>query len=273
MKKNLIPKIAITGSEGFLGNAITKKLRAQKIPFDSFDFKKHNLFKPESLKSLVLGKDIIIHLAAINRGDDTELIKVNVLGTLNLLSAMSKYSPNSRIILSSSFQVYLKSGLYGLSKKTDEDLIEEYTKKTGLKGMVLRISNIYGPNGKPFYNSVIATFAYLIKNNKPVTINGDGSAKRDFIYVDDVAEAFIGAALKKLKKPFEIMDICSGKAVSLNRVLKILKMASGKNFKVMYNANVKEKAWPTNRKNFKKAKSLLNWKPTTSLEEGLKSVL
>lgn len=266
------PKIAITGGEGFLGNAIIKKLKAQKIPFDTFDFKKHNLLNPKTLKSLVSGKDTIIHLAAINRGDTMELCKINILGTLSLLEAAIKYAPNSKIIFASSFQIYLNDSIYGLTKKTGEDLILQYTKKSAIRGTVLRLSNIYGPGGKPFYNSVIATFTHLIKNNEQITINGDGSAKRDFIYVQDVAEAFIKAAQTELKQ-FEIIDICSGKEVPLNHILKILKIASGKNIKIVYNKTAKEKPWPTSNKNFKMAKRLLNWEPKINLNEGLTNTL
>ena len=206
--KKAKPKIAVIGAEGFLGSAIIRKLRAQKIPFDTFDFKKHNLLKPTSLKGLLTDKDVIIHLAALNRGENIELCKVNIMGTLSLLEAANKYAPNSKVIFASSFQVYLNDSIYGLTKKTGEDLILSYAKKTKIKGIILRLSNIYGPGGRPFYNSVIATFVHLIKTGQTLKINGDGSAKRDFIYVDDVAKAFIKAAITDVKKT-EIIDICS----------------------------------------------------------------
>ena len=264
--------VAITGADGFLGSAIVKKLRAEKIPFDTFDLKKHNLLKSTTLKSLVINKDVIIHLAAINRGENMELCKVNIMGTLSLLEAASKYAPTSKIIFASSFQVYLNDSIYGLTKKTSEDLILNYVKKSGLKAIILRLSNVYGPGGRPFYNSVIATFVHLIKTGQTLKINGDGSAKRDFIYVDDVAKAFIKAAITDVKKT-EIIDICSGKEISLNQILKILKKASRKKVEIMYNEAVGEKPWPTTHKNNKLAKKLLNWEPTTNLEKGLTATI
>ena len=266
-------KIAITGANGFLGKALTKKLRSKKISYTPLNSKKHDLFNPDTLKSLVSGKDVIIHLAAVNRGENKDLVETNVLGTLSILEAASKYAPNAKIIFSSSFQVYLDEGLYGISKKTAEDLIIQYTKKTNLKGVILRISNIYGPDGKPFYNSVIATFAHLVKKGGPIKVQGDGSSKRDFIFVEDVADAVVKAALYKSKEPFEIIDICYGKEATLNEILKILKKVSGKNFEVVYNTDTKDKPWPTSGKNFRRAKRLLNWKPSTSLERGLKTVI
>lgn len=264
--------VAITGANGFLGQAVTKLLTLQNIPFESFDKSKHNLLKPESLKSFLKDKDIVIHLAAINRGDNLELMKINALGTLSLLEASLKYAPEAKIIFSSSFQVYLKDSLYGLTKRVGEDLMKHYTNKSSLKAIVLRISNIYGPGGLPFYNSVIATFAHLIQQDAELKINGDGTSRRDFIYVGDVAQAIVKATFYK-SESYQTIDICSGVEVTLNQVLRILKKASNKNLKVVYNKAATEKPWPTSKKNYQKAKQLLNWRPTTSLTEGLKKVM
>jgi len=266
-------RVAITGADGFLGTAVLKKLKKEKIPYTTFDFNKHDLLKTKSLKNLVLENDVIIHLAAVNRGNNTELFKINVLGTQCLLEAINLYSPNAKIVFASSFQVYLKNGLYGFSKRMAEELIKYYSVTTEIRGVIFRISNIYGPGGKPYYNSVIATIAYLIKKDEIVKINGDGTQKRDFIYVDDVADAIIKACKSPQKRKVEIIDLCFGKETSLNHVLNILGNASGKKIKVEYNRGVKEKPWPTTTKNFKKAYQMLKWKPKIDLTNGLKKVI
>ncbi len=262
-------KIAVTGADGFIGGVVTKRLQNQNVKLKLFDTKKYNLLESDSLKNFVKDQDVIIHLAGVNRGTNEDLLRINTLGTLSLLDALTKYSPKTRVIFASTFQVYLPNSLYGLSKKFAEELLMQYALNYKIKSVTLRLSNVYGPGGKPFYNSVIATFTHLIKNDESIKINGDGSQKRDFIYVDDVASAFVKAALKDFAKPFEIIDICSGKEVTLNKVLKNLKLASGKNFQIMYNKAAQEKPWPTSGKNFKIAKSLLNWEPATSLKDGL----
>lgn len=266
-------KIAVTGADGFIGGFVVKRLKDINVRLKLFDIKRYNLLDSESLKNFVKDQDVIIHLAGVNRGTNEELFKINTLGVLSLLDAVTKYSPETRIVFASTFQVYLFNSLYGLSKKFAEELLIHHSLNHKVQTTILRLSNVYGPGGKPFYNSVIATFSYLIKTSQPITVNGDGSQKRDFIYVDDVVEAIVKAVSHASKKSLEIIDICSGKEVALKRVLKILKDVSGKNFEIVYNKAVKEKPWPTSNKNYKLAKKLIDWAPTTSLEKGLAAVM
>src|SRR6266404_193061 len=184
-------KIAITGAEGFIGSYLKKRLQQENIPFREFDRKKYSLDRPESMKDFLIDIDIVVHLAGANRDTPINILKTNAIDTGGLLQAMSLYAPASRIIFASSFWVYSNNSLYGLSKKMAEEIIEYYARTTSLRGTILRISNVYGPGGKPFYNSVIATFAHLIKNKEKISIIGDGSDMRDYIYVGDVIEAII----------------------------------------------------------------------------------
>lgn len=262
-------KIAVTGASGFIGQAVVHHLVKENVKITTFDKEKYNLLDSESLKDFVEDQEVIIHLAGVNRGTNYELVQVNTLGMLSLLEAVSKYAPAAKIVFASTFQVYLPQSLYGLSKRFAEDLLVLYALNRKVQSTILRLSNVYGPGAKPFYNSVITTFVHLIKNGEVLNVNGDGSSQRDFIYVDDVADAFAEAATHKQKDTVEIMDICSGESTSLNAVVNILKSLSEKPVEVKYNKDITDKPWPTKDKNFKKAKELLRWEPKTSLEEGL----
>ena len=183
-------KVAITGASGFVGSYLLEALRKEKITFATFNHKKHDLFRPETLRDLVKDKDVIIHLAGVNRDDDlTNITKVNVLGTKGLLDAMLMYSPLAKLIFISSFQAYLQENIYGASKRNAEELIESYVNRSKLTAIILRFTNMYGPGSKPFYNSVIATFAHQIQKGEPIVINGDGEQKRDYLYITDGANA------------------------------------------------------------------------------------
>ena len=268
-------KIGITGSTGFIGQAVQKRLEKESdFVVENFDKQKHSLFDPESLESFVEGKDVIIHLAGVNRGTNQELFQTNVLGTLSLLDAVVKYAPSARIIFASTFQVYLPHSLYGLSKKFAEELLTLYGTKNKIRSTILRLANVYGPGGKPFYNSVIATFSHQIKLGETLQINGDGSQERDYVYVADAAHAFLKAALCKQEELSEIIDICSGEHISLKKILKIIEGVSDKKINVVYNNEaVPEKPWPTRDKTYSKANELLGWEPKTTLEQGLTEVM
>lgn len=268
-------KIAITGDSGFIGQSVVKFLKHESdVELKLLDRKTHNLLDAESLKDFVESQDAIIHLAGVNRGTNQELLQTNVLGTLSLLDAVVKYAPSARIVFASTFQVYLPHSLYGLSKKFAEELLSLYGVKNKTQSIVLRLANVYGSGGKPFYNSVVATFAHQVKLGETLQLNGDGSQERDYVYVCDVASAFIKAALYKQEELTEIIDICSGEYTSLQKILKIIEGVSDKKVDVVYNNEaVPEIPWPTRNKTFSKAKELLGWEPETTLEQGLTEVM
>lgn len=259
-------KIAITGSDGFLGSHLRLSLE-KDIDLIDFDKTKHSLFRSETLKSFLNDVDVVVHLAGANKDDNYGLFKTNVMGTAGLLEGMKQFSPNARIVFSSSFQAYEDSA-YGISKKLAEDVVKSFSKFYGIKSIILRISNIYGPGGKPFYNSVIATFVHLIKSNKPIMINGTGEQKRDYIYVDDVVSA-IKKTIYCSGSMSENFDICSEKLVSLNEIVGFLENDFKKEIKVEYNKEEVQQREEIER-DCLHAKEKLKWRPLVDIEEGLR---
>lgn len=261
-------RVGITGSNGFIGSNLVQKLKKEKIPYSVFDKTKHNLFFPETLKGFVDKCDIIVHLAGKNIDTNENIINVNTLGTASLIAAMNKYSPKARIIFISSFQAYSEKSLYGLSKRLAEELIEYYSKYYGLKGTILRLSNVYGQGCKPYYNSVIATFIDLISKNKPLNVNGDGSQKRDYLHVDDVVNAIL-MSLTVRENKIRCVDICSGKLTSLKEIVKMLEEICGKKTNVNFKTSVFSEE-ESRIKNYKEANKAFGWSPKITLMEGLK---
>lgn len=272
--------IGITGVNGFLGSKVKELLSKNHLceGFDKGD-NKYSLYDINSLIMFVKNKEIIIHIAGANRDTNEELLRINVLGTLCLMEAI-RLSGNKaiKVILSSSFQVYpmqknkalIKEiapnpeSAYGISKMLAEDIILRYSQIYGINAIIFRISNIYGPKCKPYYNSVIATLIDTALEGKTLSISSKNEG-RDFIFVGDVAEAFEKAIHCQEKR--EIFNICSGQLILLEQVAETIRRHINKGIKVEY-GNVEPKGFIAGSN--EKAKMLLGFNPKTGFNEGIK---
>ncbi|MCL1988254.1 MAG: NAD-dependent epimerase/dehydratase family protein [Firmicutes bacterium] len=175
--------ILITGSEGFIGKNLVEWLKTTRQNDTILQFNKSN-----SLQELCQNADFVFHLAGVNRPkDDSEFITSNVQLTEQLLS-YCKNGKNPPILFASSTQAELDNP-YGKSKKMGENLILDYSQKTGAKSYIYRLSGIFGKWCKPNYNSVVATFCHNIANNLPIKIN-DEETILTLLYIDDCCENF-----------------------------------------------------------------------------------
>lgn len=274
--------IGITGSHGFIGSHLVESLKSSgKYDLTLLDRNHSNLLDKESLRTFVSGRDVIFHIAGANRDTNINIYEVNVSGTLNLLEAIKHYgSKKVKFIYISSIQVYspsfnkiaikendqqyFPSTIFGISKITAEKLIDLYD----IDSIIFRLSNTYGPNSRPFYNSVVATFCYLIADNKSIQINGDGEQKREFVFISDVIAGLIKAiSYEGIQR--EIFNMGSGKLTSLNQIIKFIKAVSEKDVAIEYSLD-KNKITGLVLTDQSKIKKKLKWEPKVNLEEGLK---
>ncbi len=179
-------KIGITGQHGFIGKHLYNYLSLQDgvalVPFDRACFE-----DSEKMNSFVQTCDVIYHLAAMNRHEDPQVIyDTNVRLVKNLIAACENTNSTPWIIISSSTQED-NNNLYGDSKKHGRELLESWAQKSGAKTTGMVIPNVFGPFGKPFYNSVFATFCHQVINGEQPTIISDGDLK--LIYVNELSEA------------------------------------------------------------------------------------
>lgn len=264
--------IVVTGSTGFVGKHLVAALHTQKAGVRELIRTKHDVFRPETLKDLLIGADAVVHLLGVNRDTDGNLLRGNTLGTVGVLQAMASYAPKATLVFASSFQIYWENSFYGLTKHLAEEAIEYFVRTVGMRATILRISNIYGPGGKPFYNSVIATFTHLVREGKPLVIHGDGEQKRDYIYVADVVEALEKAIYNTKGDRLEYVDICSGVGVTLNNIVQTMEHIVGRKI-IKQHEPLKTPQEGYEQRNYDKAKKLLGWEPKTSLKEGLQRTL
>lgn len=182
-------KIGITGQSGFVGTHLYNILglypdKFVRIPFeDSFfqDDAKLNLF--------VSSCDTIVHLAALNRHNDPQVIyNTNLKLVRQLTEACVATRSTPHILFSSSTQEE-RDNLYGKSKKEGRELFEAWADKNDAQFTAFIIPNVFGPFGNPYYNSVIATFCHQLTHGETPKIEVDGDLK--LIYVAELVQHFI----------------------------------------------------------------------------------
>lgn len=205
-------KIGITGQAGFVGNHLYNTLGLFPEEFTRIDFKREYLDDSKALDAFVLQCDVIVHLAAMNRHDDAQVIyNTNIDLVKNLTSSLERTGSNPHVLMSSSSQEE-RDNLYGQSKKEGRELLAAWAAKAGALFTGLIIPNVFGPFGKPMYNSVVATFCHLVANGGSPKIDVDGDLK--LIYVGEVVSEILNKIRTKANEPLYAMPHTSEAKVS-----------------------------------------------------------
>lgn len=181
-------KVGITGQPGFVGSHLYNYLGLHKdierIPCDDAFFQDES-----SLLNFVSQCDVIVHLAAMNRHPDMQVIyDTNIKLVTQLIDAMEKANVTPHVLFSSSTQEE-KDNLYGASKREGRHLLDEWATRSGGKFTGLVIPNVFGPFGRPNYNSMVATFCHKLTHGETPEVLVDSSVK--LIYVGDLCREIL----------------------------------------------------------------------------------
>ena len=194
-------KIGITGQNGFLGQHLYNTLGLDSEQYELVPFKKIFFESGEQLDTFVLQCDVIIHLSAMNRHPNPDVIyNTNVQLVEKLVASLIRTDSNAHVLMSSSSQEE-KDNLYGKSKRDGRLLFINWVQKSKGSFTGLIIPNVFGPFGKPNYNSVVATFCYKIANNEVPEVHKDSTIS--LIYVGELVDAICkvinkGVGIEKL---------------------------------------------------------------------------
>ncbi|MEK7173347.1 MAG: NAD-dependent epimerase/dehydratase family protein [Patescibacteria group bacterium] len=215
-------KICLTGSQGFIGQHLAKALKEnKKVELLGCDLPKADLLRPASLAKFVAKQEVIIHAAAVNRGSNTAVIAGSVVATYNLLEALKKAQSRAKIVYLSSTHAENDSP-YGLSKRLVETMLADYAQEQKIPVVALRLVNVFGEGGRPFYNSVVHTFCYQAARGEKLTIK-NGQRKISFIYVEDAIKAILKEVFQPGKQLFYLKKISSTNEISINELAKLIK--------------------------------------------------
>ncbi len=202
-------KIGITGQSGFIGTHLYNYLGLQEN-IERIEFKDEYFNDKRVLDKFISQCDVIVHLAAMNRhGGEGVIYKTNVELTQKLIDSLERTGAKPHILISSSTQESMDNE-YGRSKKKAREMLVNWSYRKGKKFTGLVIPNVFGPFGKPFYNSFIATFSYLLCTGGEPKIEVD--AEVSLIYVQDLIKKIVDIILKKeYKDEYRIPHIATEK--------------------------------------------------------------
>lgn len=212
-------KVGITGQEGFIGQHLIRTLNLYPEKFEVISFDKEYFESEGELAGFVKGCDTIVHLAAMNRHDDPQVIYDTNIALVNkLIKACEKTDSSPHILISSSTQEE-RDNLYGNSKKEGREALARWAKKAKTSFTGLIIPNVYGPFGKPFYNSVVATFCHQLTHGEMPEIYKDGELS--LIYVGNLVEQIINCISNKTNEDYFVVQ--SDISIKVSQILEKLK--------------------------------------------------
>jgi len=302
-KKN---RILVTGGSGFIGSTLVDLLINKGhsiIVIDDLSTglsSNHNesatyinedlcryIDHPEEIITVLQEHNIdtVYHLAAsadvfLSINNPEKVYKINVLASIALVRACKKTGVKKLVFASTSAVFGEPKYLpvdedhdtnpispYGLSKLGFEQYLNYFSIDTDMSITVFRLPNVYGPRQRPdLEGGVIAIFYGLMKQSQPIHMFGDGQQTRDWVYVDDIANAFY-KALKNHEK-FNIFLLGSNTETSLNDLVACLVNVTGYKENPQYGAiragDIKNMVMT-----YSKANQSLNWTPGTTLSEGI----
>jgi len=218
-------KIGITGQAGFVGTHLYHTLGFHPEEFERINFQKGFFDNKKSLDFFVQQCDVIVHLAAMNRHEDPEFIYNTNLGLVRaLIASLERTGSKAQLLFSSSTQEE-RQNLYGKSKKEGRKLMLDWAKKSGGQFTGMIIPNVFGPFGRPHYNSVVATFCHQLTHSETPKIAEDVDMK--LIYVGELVAEIIKEIRSGLGKEEILVAATSESKVS--ELLSILQ-----NYKTSY---------------------------------------
>ena len=197
-------RIGITGQTGFIGtwlfNTFGLYSEFERVPFEDSYFDDE-----QQLREFVKKCDTIVHLAAMNRHPEEQIIyETNIRLVSSLITAMEFESVTPHVIFSSSSQE-VRDNLYGKSKRAGRELFENWAKKSGASFTGMVIPNVFGPFSKPNYNTFIATFAHKLIHGENPEVKVDGDIK--LIYVGSLCDYVISIINHSKKGTINRFDV------------------------------------------------------------------
>lgn len=288
-------KVLVTGGSGFVGSHVVDRLRAHGIEVRIFDmvmptFRKDleyyqgSLLDLEALRMALAGIDAVYHLAAVADVKDVYnepayAEAINVRGTLHVLEALRRSAGPRRLIYGSTTWVYGSAAeaavdertplgapahLYTATKVASEYYCQSYAAMYGLAVTILRYGIPYGPRARE--GAVVPLFVAKALRGEPLTIAGDGSQFRKFVYVEDLAEGNV-LALKPIAQG-KIYNLDGAAPITIRQIAEAVQRLVGG--AAIQSIPARPADFAGKEVSSRLAREELGWEPTVRFEEGLR---
>jgi len=307
-------RVLVTGGAGFIGSHMADRLLEEGyevivLDNESTGFRENVPDKAQYIKGDVTNKDdvskcfekqidVVFHIAGkastIKSFDDPFLdLSTNVIGTLNIIE-MCLQRKVPRFLYASSMTCYghpnkiptpvenpcQPISYYGITKYSAERYVLATARRNDLNFdfnvTSFRMFNVYGERQslENPYQGVMAIFISNILSKTPITIHSDGEQTRDFIYIEDIADAWI-SAIDNSRAYGQVFNLGTGRDLSINQLVDLILKVDGKD-RSGYPIVFSEER-PGDQKHMRadisKTTSILNWHPKTDIEEGMNSTI
>ncbi len=300
----------VTGGAGFIGSHIVEALVADGASVRVFDnlatghrenldgvkgrvsLIEADIRDTDALATAMRGVEFVFHEAAmvsvpLSCEKPRECHEVNATGTLNVLLA-AREAGVRRVVMASTAAAYgnnpelpKREGMrpepespYGLTKVTGEYYLRSFAQLYGLQTLALRYFNVYGPRQDPksMYSGVISKFVEVLTAGGTPTVFGDGRQTRDFVFVKDVVQANLKAMQARALEPGEVVNVGTGKAVSLLELLAVLGELTGRDATPTFGP-ARAGDVQHSLADIGQARQRLGYEPRTSIREGLAELI
>lgn len=297
--------VLITGVNGFIGRNISTLLinsGHRIIGLDIHDssqiegidqYYSESILNKQILDNLACKADVIIHLAAITAHSEIinkkyETLEINFNGTRNVLNAFKASKRAKKFIYASTGKVYGEIdelpvneesitkplNILGKSKLITEQLIDFYSddKKNYV---IFRIFQVYGPG--QLTNFLIPTILSQLRLDKraaQIITLGDINAKRDYVFIEDIATAFKSVICNDIQNGIQIFNLSSGDALSAKDIIEVFERLFDLKIEIDINQELfrRDEELVEYGSNLK-ARDILGWQPKFSIEQGLKRII
>jgi UDP-glucose 4-epimerase len=275
---------------GYGGNLFNLEPAAGRVAVDVADIR-----DAEAMARAVSGVDLVFHLAGqmdhvLSLTDPFPDIDINIRGTTVLMEALKRHNPAARVVYTGTRGEYGSAdslpvaedaptnprGLHEISNLAAAKIVEMYGHVHGIKGTMLRLSNIYGPRAQMRHSryGVVNWFVRLALDGSAIPVFGDGKILRDFLYVDDCVEAILLAAVED-RALGEVLNVGGGEPTTFREVAEeIVRLEPSATWSFAPFTPERKAQEPGDfYSDISKIRRFVGWSPRTGLSEGLEKTL